>query len=103
MNTEPRRPRGRPRLNDPRKPPGTVAALDRGLGLLAALAETGPTSLTELALTTSNPPSTVHRMLMTLAGHGLADFNEAKQTWTVGVEAFRIGAAFTRQIGRAHV
>lgn len=93
----PKRSRGRPRSATPETQGGTVQALDRGLMLLGALAREGKTTLTELALGIGMPPSSAHRLLITLQKHGYADFDEATQEWMVGVEAFRVGSAFAQR------
>jgi len=93
----PKRSRGRPRSATPDSQGGTVQALDRGLMLLGALAREGKTTLTELALGIGMPPSSAHRLLITLQKHGYADFDEATQEWMVGVEAFRVGSAFAQR------
>lgn len=93
----PKRSRGRPRSVTPDAQASTVQALDRGLMLLGALAREGKTTLTELALGIGMPPSSAHRLLITLQKHGYADFDEATQEWMVGVEAFRVGSAFAQR------
>ncbi|GAB5470840.1 MAG: IclR family transcriptional regulator [Rhodospirillales bacterium] len=92
-----KRPRGRPKsiFND--APAPTVQALDRGLTLLAGLARQDKASLTDLALRIGMPPSSAHRLLATLQKHGLVEFDETAQVWMIGVEAFRIGSAFTQR------
>lgn len=94
----PKRPRGRPRKAAPGQEAATVQALDRGLQLLALLARQRRIGLSALALSAGMPPSTAHRLLGTLQAHGLVEFDEAHQAWMVGVEAFRIGAAFLSRI-----
>jgi len=89
--------RGRPRNAVSDKSGGTVQALNRGLSVLAALAKQDKATLTELAMTTGMPPSTAHRLLMTLQVHGFTDFDEATNMWMVGVEAFRTGSSFVRR------
>ena len=47
-----------------------------------------------------------YRMLTTLHGHGMVEFEETRQLWFIGVETFRIGSAFLHrhkllEIGRA--
>ena len=98
MNEARKRPRGRPRLsdNDGAVP---VQALDRGLTVLRRLARDGALTLSDLALKVGMPPSSAHRMLATLDAHGMVRFEEASQTWAVGVEAFRVGSAFARGTG----
>lgn len=101
-----RKTRGRPRSGGPDRPAATVQALDRALGLLRSLAKTDEATLTELALRTGMPPSTAHRLLMTMQRHDIVGFDESTQHWMVAVEAFRIGSSFARrtnvvQAGRA--
>lgn len=90
--------RGRPRLENAGKPPGTVAALERGLILLNALAGQRHASLTDLSRITGVPASTAHRLLMTFQTFGYVDFSQATNLWRVGVEAFRTGNAFAWQL-----
>lgn len=92
-----KRSRGRPRSLPGDAPAATVRALDRGLRLLAMLARDGAATLTELALRIGMPPSSAHRLLVTMQKHGIVAFDEATQTWAVGVEAFRIGSAFAQR------
>lgn len=94
--TTERRARGRPRTAD-QEAQGTVQALDRAVLLLRALAREGKATLSELALGVGMPPSSAHRLLTTLAAHGLVEFAEATQEWMIGVEAFRIGSAFVQR------
>ena len=89
-----RRGRGRPRSTSGDAPATTVQALDRGMGVLAALSRFGRATLTDLSVTTEIAPSTAHRLLETLRRHGVVEFDEADQTWAVGVEAFRIGSTY---------
>ncbi|MEL6317855.1 MAG: IclR family transcriptional regulator [Pseudomonadota bacterium] len=92
-----RRPRGRPKSAGADEAGGTVQALDRGLTLLNALARDGRATLTELSLGVGMPAATAHRLLATLARRGYAAFDEASQTWSIGLQAFRVGAAFARE------
>jgi IclR family acetate operon transcriptional repressor len=89
--------RGRPRTADPERPGAAVQSLERALALMSALARDDKATLSELALRTGTPPSTAHRLLTTLEGHGWASFDEATNFWRVGVEAFRTGSSFIRQ------
>lgn len=92
-----RRRRGRPRLPERERQAPIVQALDRGLHLLTLISQRGRCTLTELSMTADMAPSTVHRMLETLRQHGLVAFEEPGQTWSIGVEAFRIGSAFAKR------
>ncbi len=91
-----RRARGRPRgSTDPQG--GTLQSLDRALGVLTGLAQHGRSSLTDISLRLGVPTATAYRILTTLQKHGFAEFDEARQEWMVGVEAFRTGSAFLRR------
>lgn len=92
-----KRSRGRPRSLAPDTHGKTVQALDRGLMLLMALAKEGAVTLTEIALRIGMPASSAHRLLITMQHHDFVEFNETDQTWTIGVEAFRVGSSFTQQ------
>lgn len=103
MERPSKKPRGRPRSETNEKAGGTVAALERGLILLNALAKEGHASLTDLALITDIPASTAHRLLMTFQSFDYVDFNQATSHWRIGVEAFRTGSAFTKQLNIVEV
>lgn len=92
-----KRKRGRPRLSDSPADAGTVQSLDRAFALLRLVAEGSGLSLTEAAEAAALPPSTAYRMLTTLAAHGMVEFDGPAQLWHIGVESFRIGAAFLRR------
>lgn len=91
-----KRRRGRPRAFNQPAEPNAVQALDRALRILAIVAEADGLSLSEIAERSGLAASTAYRMLTTLAGHGMVEFAEAEQLWSVGVEAYRIGTAFLR-------
>ncbi|MFK7962386.1 MAG: HTH-type transcriptional regulator BhcR [Burkholderiaceae bacterium] len=93
-----KRPRGRPRKSTVSTDPTTVQALDRGLQLLSLLATERRISLTEIALRAGMPSSTAHRLLATLESHQFAEFDTSSQCWKIGVEAFRVGTGFLRQV-----
>lgn len=93
-----RRPRGRPRKDPSEKEGSTVLALERGLRILSILARERRTSLSEVAMRAGMPPSTAHRLMMTLQGHRYADYDESTQDWMIGVEAFRIGSGFLNRM-----
>lgn len=94
----PKRPRGRPRKNGAEVDAGTVQALDRGLQLLGLLAKEHRITLSTLAMQIGMPPSTAHRLLMTLQSHRFAEFDENTQEWMIGVEAFRVGSGFLKRV-----
>jgi IclR family acetate operon transcriptional repressor len=74
-----------------------VQSLDRAVAILRTVADGDGLSLTEAARRSGLAPSTAYRMLTTLQAHGLVEFEENGQSWFVGVETFRIGAAFLRR------
>ncbi len=53
-------------------------------------------SLSELALVSGLPTSTVHRLLATLEAERFVRLDPAEGHWQIGVEAFRVGNAFAR-------
>lgn len=86
-----KRPRGRPRSISQDASQNTVQALERGLVLLMALAKDGNASLNDLALSVGIPPSTTHRLLVTMQNLGFVDYNAQLQEWAIGLETFRVG------------
>lgn len=89
----------------PSRGPGTVQALERALDLLDLMAVHPGLTLSEIALCAGQPPSSVHRVLHTLALRGMAESDPATQAWNIGPQAFRLGSAFMRRQGlveRAH-
>ncbi|WP_104017649.1 IclR family transcriptional regulator [Roseovarius nitratireducens] len=95
------RPRGRPRSAFTDKSTGTLQALDRALGLLAEVARRDGASLTDLARALDIPPATTHRILTTLQGRDFVRFDEERQDWSVGLEAYRTGVAYLKRAGLA--
>lgn len=53
-------------------------------------------SAAELAERAGLAPSTVHRLLATMAGHGFVRQDAETGAWTIGVAAFTVGQAFVR-------
>lgn len=89
--------RGRPG----RKPAGNAVAssvqvLDRSLKLLELVAQADGAVLTDLADRSAMAPSTVHRLLTSLAQHGMVAHDDETGAWTIGVKAFEIGTAYLR-------
>lgn len=93
-----KRPRGRPRKHPSDGEAAPVQALERGLQILTLLSREPRSSLKEIALSAGMPPSTAHRLLMTLQAQGFAEFDENTQDWMIGVEAYRVGAGFLSRI-----
>ena len=92
-----RKTRGRPRLADNEQGAGSVQSLERALALLSVLAGADQATLTELSQKTGMPPSSAHRLLMTLQASRFVAFNDSTSEWCIGVEAFRTGASFLRR------
>jgi IclR family acetate operon transcriptional repressor len=96
MEANEKRRRGRPRAFNQPAEPNAVQSLDRALRILAIVAEADGLSLSEVATRSELAASTAYRMLTTLQSHGMVEFAETEQLWSVGVEAYRIGSAFLR-------
>lgn len=94
--TDQRKTRGRPRSLKAAMTGGSVQALDRGLSLLAMLAEEDGLTLTDLARKSGFSVSTVHRLLLTLESRGFVLHEIELGSWLIGVETFKIGSAFLR-------
>jgi IclR family acetate operon transcriptional repressor len=91
--TTPRR-RGRPASANGEH--GDVQSLDRAVSLLELLANGEGLVLSDLARRAGLPPSTAHRLLMTLYRRGLVGHEGDAGLWTVGPGLFRIGSAYLR-------
>ncbi|MEM7446014.1 MAG: HTH-type transcriptional regulator BhcR [Pseudomonadota bacterium] len=89
------RPRGRPPLHK-NSQPSSVQALDRALSLLDILAASDGLTLTDLSNLAGMAPSTTHRLLSTLQNRGFVSLDPENSLWTVGLTAFQVGNAFTR-------
>jgi IclR family transcriptional regulator, acetate operon repressor len=76
--------------------PSSVQVLDRSLKLLELVAEAEGAVLTDLAEQSGMAPSTVHRLLTSLAQHGMVTHDGETGAWTIGVKAFEIGTAYLR-------
>lgn len=97
MDSETRKPRGRPRAWDDKTEQNTIKSLARAMDILAYLSENQGLSLTELAEDLGQSPATVYRVLITLENKGLLEFDPATQLWHIGAGAFIIGARFLRR------
>lgn len=89
--------RGRPRSSGDAS--GTIQALDRALDILDLLASSNGLTLSEVAERMAQSPSTVHRVLHTLAARGVVETDPATQGWFIGPAAFRLGSSFMRRSG----
>lgn len=93
----PARGRGRPKAWDDRSDQNTIKSLDRAMRVFEHLSETEGATLSELAADTGEAPATVYRILVTLQGRGLVDFDPGPQLWQIGAQAFLIGARYLRR------
>ena len=92
-----KRPRGRPKSLFKESSAGTMQSLDRALGVLTSVARLERAALSDLAREVDVPTATTHRILVTLQKHGFVAFDEERQEWMIGVEAYRTGASFLRR------
>lgn len=76
--------------------PASVQVLDRSLKLLDLVARADGAALTALAEESGMAPSTVHRLLTSLAAHRMVAHDAETGAWTIGVKAFEIGSAYLR-------
>lgn len=93
----PRRARGRPRGWDDKTAQNTIKSLDRAIEVLEFLSQSQGKSLTMISSEMGQSPATVYRVLVTLEGRGLVEFDPVEQIWHVGAQAFVIGARFLRR------
>lgn len=92
-----RRARGRPRGWDDKTAQNTVKSLDRAMEVFEHLSRAQGQALSTLAGDLSQSPATVYRILVTLQGRGLVEFDPVQQVWHIGAQAFVIGARFLRR------
>ena len=92
-----RRQRGRPRAFNDTTEQNIVQSLDRAITVLEALASAKGRTLTELASALDQSPSTLYRILVTLAARQMVEADPGEQTWHVGPRTFQIGSSFLRR------
>lgn len=92
-----RRQRGRPRGWHDKTAQNTIKSLDRAMAVFDYLSQGSGKALTTLAEETGQSPATVYRILITLEGRGLVEFEPQEQLWQIGPQAFVIGARFLRR------
>ncbi|WP_371223175.1 HTH-type transcriptional regulator BhcR [Roseovarius sp. 2305UL8-3] len=92
-----RRARGRPRGWDDKTAQNTIKSLDRAMEVFEYLSEDQGKPLSVLASETNQSPATLYRVLITLEGRGLVEFDAAEQVWNIGPQAFLIGARFLQR------
>ncbi|WP_425100720.1 HTH-type transcriptional regulator BhcR [Tropicibacter sp. S64] len=89
--------RGRPRGWDDKTEQNTIKSLDRAMAVFEHLSGASGLALTQLAEETGQSPATVYRILVTLEGRGMVEFDRDEQLWHVGARSFVIGARFLRR------
>ncbi len=92
-----RRARGRPRDWHDKTAQNTIKSLDRAMEVFEFLSEAQGKPLTSIAEEMGQSPATVYRILVTLEGRGLVEFDTEEQLWHIGAQAFVIGARFLRR------
>jgi len=92
-----RKSRGRPRDWNDKTAQNTIKSLDRAMEVFEFLSDTQGKSLSTLASDLSQSPATVYRILVTLEGRGLVEFDQIDQVWNIGARAFVIGSRFLRR------
>lgn len=97
MEQPEKRQRGRPRSFNGPADGSAIQSLDRGMKVLSLVAASDGLSLSEVASSSGLPASTAYRMLTTLEGHGMVEFDRVDQLWSVGAGAFRVGSGFLRR------
>jgi IclR family acetate operon transcriptional repressor len=96
-DSSPRRARGRPRGWDDKTSQNTIKSLDRAMEVFEFLSEAQGKALSTIATEMGQSPATVYRILVTLEGRGLVEFDPTEQVWHIGPKAFVIGARFLRR------
>lgn len=96
-NSTTRRARGRPRGWDDKTAQNTIKSLDRAMQVFEFLSEAQGKALTTIATEMGQSPATIYRVLVTLEGRGLVEFDPIEQVWHIGPQAFVIGARFLRR------
>ncbi|MGC1497513.1 MAG: HTH-type transcriptional regulator BhcR [Sulfitobacter sp.] len=97
QNQNTRKSRGRPRDWNDKTAQNTIKSLDRAMSVFEFLSEGQGKALSTLASELNQSPATIYRILVTLEGRGLVEFDQSDQVWHVGPRAFIIGARFLKR------
>lgn len=92
-----RRARGRPRDWAEPGDRNTIKSLDRAMSVLDHVSRAEGKNLSAIAGDLRQSPATIYRILITLEGRGLVEFDSDEQLWHIGPRAFVIGARFLRR------
>ena len=79
---------GRPRAFNDKIEQNTVKSLDRALTVLTTLSKNQNKTLTDLSKELGESPSTVYRILSTMALHQIVECDDKLQTWNIGPGSF---------------
>ena len=99
--TSDRKARGRPRGWHDKTAQNTIKSLDRAMEVFEHLSEGQGKPLSVLATETGQSAATLYRILVTLEGRGLVEFDAQRQVWNIGARAFVIGARYLRRTSLA--
>lgn len=92
-----RKARGRPRDWNDDSDQNTIKSLDRAMDVFDHLSQAQGKTLSAIADDLDQSPATIYRILVTLQGKGLVEFDGQEQLWHIGPRAFVIGARFLRR------
>lgn len=92
-----RKARGRPRDWNDKTAQNTIKSLERAMEVFEHLSATQGQSLSLIADETGQSPATVYRILVTLEGRDMVEFDTEEQHWHIGPRAFTIGARYLRR------
>lgn len=92
-----RRARGRPRDWDDKTSQNTIKSLDRAMEVFEYISSRPGMTLSAIADEMGQSASTVYRVLVTLEGRDLVEFDAGEQLWHIGPRAFMIGSRFLRR------
>lgn len=81
---------------------GRVQSRVRAFGILDVLADAQGLTLSEVSRLVALPRSTTHRLLSTMEALDIVMFDRARGSWSIGIKAFTVGAAFehSRDLGK---
>ena len=91
MKSKSNRSLGRPRAFNDKIEQNTIKSLDRALTVLTTLSKNQNKTLTDLSKELRESPSTIYRILSTMALHQIVECDDKLQTWNIGPGSFQIG------------
>ncbi len=96
-NPTARKSRGRPRDWHDKTAQNTIKSLDRAMEVFEFFSESQGKALSTLAGDLGQSPATIYRILVTLEGRGLVEFDQIEQVWHIGPRAYVIGTRFLKR------